>query len=204
MTTIKKGATSGLAYQTWKNNQKLAVYAGHYDGIYNFQSLMIDGNVLPPVLTHVRDVYDQQSDSILRLVDSAYRIESQAKFVSQAPTWRSYVIRDYSASPTPTLHFVSGDEEALFRASVADGWREGITQAGNIMREGLNRLKRDFEGMVLYRELLAKKRVTKPFVAQSAQAITGNPGTHINLSETLLRITALPAMVVNSEVWMHE
>lgn len=194
------GATAGLAYQSAMNNQATERHAARYDTIFNFEPMMI-GNVLPPVLTRAIDVYDQSADDVLRLVGETYRIEAQARFVSRAPNWREYVIRHYAQADAPSFNFASAEEKASFSAAVAEGWEAGVRQANAIFKEGLNRLKRDFEGMALYHVLLAQGRVTLPFVATASSAVGGSASSHINLDETLLRITARPEIVIDRTTW---
>ena len=48
-----------------------------------------------------------------------------------------------------------------------DGWKQGLRQANDIFSANLNRLKRDFTGMVLYRKLLAQDMISSPTVAKA-------------------------------------
>ncbi|NBO09113.1 MAG: type IV secretion system protein DotC, partial [Actinobacteria bacterium] len=64
--------------------------------------------------------------------------------------------------PDPTLLPKDRDERAAWVKYTREGWRKGIEQANQIYVENLNRLKRDFQGMIRYRTLLAKHMVSSP------------------------------------------
>ncbi len=57
--------------------------------------------------------------------------------------------------------------------NVEMGWFEGIDQADQIYTENLARLKRDYQGMIRYRMLLAQNMVSAPQVAHRELGVTG-------------------------------
>ncbi|MCW5589619.1 MAG: type IV secretory system conjugative DNA transfer family protein [Legionellales bacterium] len=77
---------------------------------------------------------------------------------------------------------------------------QGIKQANMIYNDNLNRLQRDYRGMVLYRKLLAENMVSLPYVAQTDLGITNENG-EMRVNDQVLRITALPNLQSNSQTW---
>ncbi len=200
-TAVSYGAQAGLARRNYEIQQTLDRQGAYLDQVYSFQALMVEGNVLPPVLTQADDVYDQQSDTVLRIVNNIYRIETQARFTYAPPTWRAYLQRDYTFNP-PSVSLAPKDdkESALWKRFVAEGFAAGMQQADAIFEENMARLNRDFNGMARYRVLLAKGMVTRPFVASANVGTTGT-GNAMHVGETVLRITATPQFVTEPGDW---
>ena len=78
-----------------------------------------------------------------------------------------------------------------------------MQQAELIYKENLGRLKRDYEGMIRYRTLLAQNMVSPPFVGQLDMGVTGG-GSDLTVNDRILRITALPALQADSRNWKTE
>src|SRR5580692_8790696 len=57
---IGVGARGGLISETKLINSELDRNARKYDTVYNFAPLMIEGRVVPPVLTQTKDLYAQR------------------------------------------------------------------------------------------------------------------------------------------------
>lgn len=201
-TALAYGAQAGLARRTWEIRARLERAAPELDETYNFQSLMIGKNVLPPVLTEAREVFDQQADDLLRLVGAVYRIESQARFTYAPPTWRTYLSRNFrfDAKAVAAVKPQNDDEAKVWKRFVEQGFKSGVEQADRMLKEDLARLNRDFRGMALYRTLLAENKVTAPFVAEAKTGVTGS-GDTMNVAEIVLRISATPQFVRDVGEW---
>ncbi|MEQ7767220.1 type IV secretory system conjugative DNA transfer family protein [Xanthomonas hortorum] len=193
---LSYGVRAGLARRSFEIQQLLAKQAPQLDRAFDFGSLLMDRNVLPPVLTEASQVVHSEGTDVLRVTDKIYAIARQAQFVTAAPTWRSYLVTEAAFSydpPEPYMAPKSGDERTVWKQSVTTGWKAGEQQADQILTESLNRLKRDYQGMLLYRRLLQQGVVSKPYVAEANYGITGD-GDKVNINERMLRITALPKM----------
>ncbi|MCC8799152.1 MULTISPECIES: type IV secretory system conjugative DNA transfer family protein [Lysobacteraceae] len=190
------GVRAGLARRSYEIQQLLSKQAPQLDRTFDFNSLLMDRNVLPPVLTEASQVVQSEGNDILRITDKVYAIAKQAQFVTVAPSWRTYLVTEATftyAPPEPYLAPKSGDERTVWKQAVTTGWKAGEEQADQILTESLNRLKRDYQGMLLYRRLLQQGVVSKPYVAEANYGITGD-GDQVNINERMLRITALPKM----------
>ncbi len=109
---------------------------------------------------------------------------------------------DYQAPEMPLPAFLpkTAEERTIWRKYATMGWQDGIIQANTIFSDNLARLTRDYTGMVLYRSLLLKGMVSKPFVAHTNLGITGD-STDLHINDQIFRITALPKLQTNAQRW---
>jgi defect in organelle trafficking protein DotC len=196
------GAQSGLAWQSKNIDEQLMRQVSTLNKIYSFNLIILDHNILPPVLLEGRNVFNLADRNTIRIADRRYKIAKQAHFVTTAPTWRQYLWMDYMKPERPSESLLPQDayEQQVWDYYVSIGWYEGVLQAGNIFSNNVARLKEDFSGMILYRKLLAQNMVSPPYVAQTELGITGDQG-EINIDDQVLRITALPQLNTDSNDW---
>ncbi len=201
-TALSIGAQAGLAERSKAINDSLEAQASRLDRIFNFNALMLEHNVLPPVLTEADQNLHLASNEAIRFSDKAYRIQAQARFVTTAPSWRNYLLLEFNAPEIPdgSLLPKTAEEGKAWEKFISDGWYEGYKQADNIYKESLHRLTRDMKGMVIYRRLLAQRMVSVPWVAKTELGVTGN-SQEMSINDKVLRITALPALNTNADSW---
>jgi len=202
-TAMSVGARSGLAYRAKRLDKRLEKRAKHLDMVFNFNALILDHNVLPPVLVEGRETLSLTDNKTIRLADRSYRIVSQARFTTTPPTWRTYLeMKQYQPPEAPDRTLLPRDrrETLVWKKYVKMGWENGLQQADQIYIANLAKLKRDYNGMVLYRELLQQNIVSAPFVAKVDLGVTGN-NHEMNVHDQILRISALPAMNKDSSTW---
>jgi defect-in-organelle-trafficking protein DotC len=201
-TATTTGAQSGLSWQSERINQFLEEDSRRLRNAFNFQALILDHNVLPPVISEGKNALNMANTETLRLADQVYRIESPPKFVTAAPSWREYLWMDYKKpeKPNSTLLPRNDKEREVWNEAVKKGWDEGVRQANQIFSANMGRLKRDYNGMVLYRILLAQNMVTPPFVAKTDLGITGD-GNEIRINDQVLRITATSLLIPDGDEW---
>jgi len=203
-TAFNAGVKGGLSWQLAIINNSISKHTREFDTIYDFGRLMVRDLVVPPVITETRDLYHQDGDNALRLSGAFYRIEAQAKFASNAPNWREYLMfptPDASTSSTLlTMRPRNDSEEQLWRAAVSDGWKQGIEQANLLLRNGLDRLNRDFIGMLRFHTFVAQGKITLPVIASDRIPVT-KQGNTLAVDEKLLRITKLPDFDADMTKW---
>jgi defect-in-organelle-trafficking protein DotC len=201
-TALSIGAQSGLAWRAKQINAILESQNRELDQVFNFNALVLEDHVLPPVLVESRASLKLDSDTAIRLADRTYKIANQARFVTTAPVWDNYLFMNYQQPepPHPSLLPQNTKEQAYWDEYVAQGWSNGIQQANTIYADNLARLKRDYQGMLLYRKLLTQNIVSKPYVAKTELGITGS-GSDMSINDRVLRITALPQLKADSKAW---
>lgn len=202
-TAITFGAQAGLARRTFDNLKRLERQAQELDVIYNFQSLMVEGNVVPPVMTETTDVYDQSSEDMLRVIGKVFRIEQQARFTYAPPTWRAYLMMGYTfdSNVVAAVAPQTDAERQLWKQGAEEGFALGSAQADTILKDNFARLQRDFLGMVKYHQMLEAGMVTKPYVASTQRGVVRAEDGSMHVGEVFLRITASPDFVSEPGKW---
>lgn len=201
-TALSLGAQSGLAHRSKIIDEQLTKQARNLDTIYDFNSLILEHNILPPVLLEGRNTLNLADSQSIRISDRTYKVAKQAHFITTPPTWRQYLWMDYvkPEAPNSTLLPKTKMERELWSVYTAKGWKDGIEQANTILEESIGRIKEDFGGMIMYRKLLAMNMVSPPYVSHTDLGVTGD-ASEIHIDDRVLRITALPALNVNSNEW---
>jgi defect-in-organelle-trafficking protein DotC len=201
-TAMSIGARTALAWRGEQINKMLHAQTEHLNAVFNFGGLVMKDNILPPVLLESRNAVAIESPQNIRVSDRTYQILKQAMFVSTAPTWRDYLVMDETRPETPDVSLLpaSDIEKAAWKQGIIKGWENGLVQAEQIYQENLSRLKRDYQGMIRYRMLLAQNMVSAPQVAQRDLGITGG-GESLAVNDRTLTIKALPSLKADSETW---
>jgi defect-in-organelle-trafficking protein DotC len=199
---LSLGAQSGLSARANLINAQLTKQARRLDTIYDFNSLILEHNILPPVLLEGRNTLNLADTQNIRISDRTYKVAKQARFITAAPTWRQYLWMDYKKPDFPHVSLLpkTSSERAVWRFYVEKGWNQGVEQANTILEDNIGRIREDFGGMILYRKLLAMNMVSAPFVSHTDLGVTGD-ASEIHIDDRVLRITALPALNVNSKEW---
>lgn len=201
---VSLGAQGALAKRSQSINETLEKNHGYLDQVFNFEVLMLDHQVLPPILVEGRRSLDKSDETTIRLADQSFRIVQQARFATAPPHWRNYLILTYTKPDLPDFNLLPRDcyedEQEVWAQGINDGWKQGSRQATDIFNENLSRLKRDYEGMLLYHKLVNENMITPPFVAKTELGVTGG-GDELTINDRFKRITALPALNPNSSEW---
>jgi defect-in-organelle-trafficking protein DotC len=201
-TALSLGAQSGLAWRAKIIDEELVKETRNLDAIFDFNSLILANNIIPPVLLEGRNTLNLADPTTIRVSDRSYKIAKQAHFITTAPNWRQYLWLDYNKPERPNVTLLpkSKEEKAAWKECVQKGWKSGIMQANIILEESLARIKEDFNGMIMYRKLLAMNMISAPFVSHTELGVTGD-GSEIHIDDRVLRIAALPTLNTNSGEW---
>ena len=201
------GARGGLAHTSRQINKMLQKRASRLDSIYDFDSAIIRGPdnviVLPPVISRAEDSYElSEGGKTVRIADEIYEIIEQARLAPVAPLWHSYLIRDYSSPNDPPGEILpkTPEEREFWAHHVEQGWEAGVEQANDIFQADLNRLDRDYEGMVRYKVLLAEGKVSEPIVSKAPMGVTGG-GNDMRVNDNMIRIMRDPSLQTDTSKW---
>jgi len=197
------GARGGLAWQGRNIDFSLQAESVFLDQVFDFNQLLLNHNVLPPVLSQSDNNLALDDNDTLRIATKMYRIIKPARFVTAPPNWRDYLwlrfkkphLTDRSLLPQTRA------EAEVWNHFINVGWRNGTEQANAIFTANLNRLKRDMLGIILYRKLLALHMVSAPFVSKAQLGVTGD-ATQMRIDDQVLRITAQSELQPNPSKWM--
>ena len=196
------GAQAGLAWASEQMNVKLAEDGKYLDSVFNFNAMVLSHGVMPPVLEQGDNNLNLADPNTIRVADRTYKIIKQARFATTPPNWREYLWLSFTKPvlPDKTLLPKSREEQKIWKDGIHSGWQKGIEQSFSIFQQNLARLKRDFNGMVLYRKLLQERMISPPFVSRTELGITGN-GSDMRVNDQVLRIVDLPKLQTNSKHW---
>lgn len=196
------GAQAALAWQAYHVNETLEKHRRKLDHIFNFNYLILEHNVLPPILMEGKNILNLADDFSLRIADREYQIIQPPRFVTAAPHWRGYIWMPYEAPEKPSSALLPRNkcERNLWNEYIEIGWNDGIEQANQIFDSNLAKLKRDYLGMILYRKLLAQNMVTSPYVSKTDLGITGS-GDDMHINDRVLRITSTSYLRTNAKQW---
>ncbi|OGO92797.1 MAG: type IV secretion system protein DotC [Coxiella sp. RIFCSPHIGHO2_12_FULL_42_15] len=207
LTALREGATSlgargALAWRSVHINRALEQEAPYLDHVFDFNQLLLNSNVLPPILIESNDNLTLGNNNVYRSANKVYKILSPARFVTAPPTWRTYLWMPFKkpSLPNKSLLPTSRAEALVWDEYLENGWKQGLQQANDIFSTNLNRLKRDYLGMILYRKLLAQKMISAPSVATADLGITGND-KEMRINDEITRITSHSALQLNSNEW---
>lgn len=168
------------------------------DAIYNFQPLMIHSKIVPPVVTEAVDLYNQSGAMQVRLTDRVYDIVSQARISSTPPNWRDYLnfpneqdaYNDYiylTAGMKPETSL----EKKIWEEATKEGWDIGISQSNTVLLEAMDRLNRDYVGMIRFHRLVAEGKLDMPAISRY-DLYDNSTGSRLLMGEKLFQITSLP------------
>ena len=196
------GAQGGLAATYLQINENLSKDKRHLETIFNFNGMLLSHGVLPPILMESNNSLNQDNPDTLRIADKTYKIIQQARFVTTPPNWREYLWQDYQKPDLPDKVLLpkTREERDIWAKYIQLGWDKGIQQAYTIFQQNLARLKRDYQGMILYRKLLQEKMISAPFVSKTELGVTGN-GQDMRVNDQVLRITVHPELQTDSQGW---
>jgi defect in organelle trafficking protein DotC len=199
------GSQAGLLKRSKQLNQRMEAEAEKLDRTFDFNAMMIEKNVMAPVLTEGRATYSQNSDDEIRIADRMFKIEKAAKFVAQAPTWRDYLQQNVTLKvekPHDSLLPKTDAEKVAWDEWVKKGWVEGEAQSNAMMSQGLSRLKRDYSGMIQYKILLKQGLVSAPMVSAADMGTTGG-GSQMNLRDQVFRIAVPSNLIADPKAWKN-
>ncbi|MFL9611126.1 type IV secretory system conjugative DNA transfer family protein [Methylobacillus sp. Pita2] len=206
------GARGGLNKRNGEIKDRLETHSKHMDRVFDFRPLLISAPagisqttqyyILPPVITEGRNALKTVDALEIHAADKVFKIEAQAKFVTNPPTWKEYLSQPTQPVETPDATLLPRDsnERAAWKRWVEEGWKIGYQQADAIFDLNMSRLERDYQGMLRYKTLLKQNIVSKPFVAEARLGVVGG-GDDLEIDSRQLRITALPLLNTRAAEW---
>jgi len=201
------GAQAGLAFGTRAINKTLQTRAAELSKTYDFTRVMLQGPnnvmVVPPVISEAQDAWEvSDAGQTVRIADKVYEIVENEEFTAVAPVWQSYLIMDFKEAEMPPSMLLPKDdsEQAQWKNWVAEGWKKGEEQAEATLQANLDRLNRDFTGMVRYKKLAEENLVNKPQIAGADLGTTGT-GQDMRQNDRAVKIMQPASLNVGSREW---
>ena len=200
------GARAGLARRGWEISRMLDRHGPQLSNIFRFRDLLLkEGGfrVMPPVAAETRQAFRLGRDgdraaSAARVV----RILARARFVSAPPDWRDYLVRSWPKAEAPVSVLFPRDraERRRWEAWLAEGWRAGVKLADEVFAADVDRLSRDFQGILLWKRLRLARMATAPSVRLGDAAVSGG-GRAMRIDEEFARLDKRARLVPRVSVW---
>lgn len=199
---LKLGVSAGLSSQFKIYEKTLEDKSAELDKIYDFEKLKLSPGVLPPVLSQGFSNYEKESDNVVHISDKNFKIEEPARMVSVYPTWRDYLKLNIQVADIPAANFMpkTSAEKRLWDKTVKEGWEIGVKQASELWETSFAKLDRDYEGMILYKQLLAANAITPTVVATANLGVTGD-GTQMSVNHKVVKITNHAEFNTKQNTW---
>lgn len=177
----------------------------HYlDWAYNFAMLLQDGQMMPPVIVRGTRGMRIVDDSTLTTARVIYTLESDARVVSEPPSWRDFLLRDFGPAPrVPDGLLPSNkDEVERWQAGLSEGWAIGYQHADALHDAQVALLTRTYQGMQTSLELVMQGRLQPAMLASAERGITlDETGRNLVIDDRVYRITA-PAAFSDPDEWL--
>lgn len=204
---VSFGARGGLAWRTYYIRQEMETRARYLDKVFDFRQLLIPAPsgmlIEPPVIGEAMDATLIDNRGMEAAVaDRVLNIGQNARIVSTARTWRSYLERQWGVVDLPPdiLRPATKEEREIWTKNIKRGWNLGINQADEIFQADLNKLVADYQGMVRYRSLLAQGMVSPPYALQVDRGVTGG-GNEMRIGDRAISLTELPKLQTGYKEW---
>lgn len=189
------GMQSGLVRRAFEIRSLLDRHARQLDRVYRFDRLLIERDgflIAPPAIAETTAAF-QRGPQGMRAATArrVLRIERQSEVLGGPPGWRGYFERSWEKPRRPSeVLFPRTDEEiGRWRTWVREGWEDGVRLAEDSFAADLERLNRDFVGIVNWRILEAQRIVTSPDLAVMSRSVVGG-GDEMRLDEREITVRA--------------
>lgn len=153
---------AGYERRQWEIFKELEAKSPALSKQFNFNDVVYvaprqAGYVVPPVVARAKEAITIKNGGRESVAaDEYYRIELPGKLVSVIPSWRDYLIMGVDKTSAPEDDFLPSnkDERKIWDRFMAEGWGQGRQLAEATLKENMNLLQRDYQGMIEYRRLV--------------------------------------------------
>lgn len=183
-------------------NALLQAESPKLDAAFDFKRLIMSGGMLlPPVIDEAKESLNIETPDYAIAADRTYNILKDARIVGGSPSWRDYLLHKPQPANelNPAILPRNEAEQKRWAQCALEGWSSGIEQANYLHEIAVNRLKRDFTGMLKYRELVAMGVVSEPVLAEGRVGIMVD-GKQLEVGRRTFRIT-VPAGFQRPDRW---
>jgi defect-in-organelle-trafficking protein DotC len=200
---LSYGARYGLQWESERVNAFTQSQTRILDQVYNFNELIMEHNLVPPVVRIADASLHLSNPDSIRLSDRTIEIIHPAHFVTTPPSWRHYLLQNYGDLELPNQSLLPKNEQerAIWDDAIVEGFEQGIKQSKYIYEESTGKITEEYVGMVLFHHLLAQNMISKPKVGQASLGITGN-NKKIRINDQLLRITSHSDLNARINEWI--
>ena len=191
---------AGLYWRYSKINNLISTkYEPVLDQI-SFRPFIEQGVILIPSILESREERSL-SNGVLTEVRASYYVDEEAEIVSEAPTFRDYLYREF-AKPKElhaALQPKNDKEKEAWDKGSKEGWQLGIDQADEIFLDGFYEFEKDITGRITFLKMKALNMIGDAELRVNLNGITFN-GRAMNVGEVLYTIDS-PAQYLEMQGW---
>lgn len=200
------GVQAGLGDESRRIAGIINERAHQLDERFRFNELMMGVGVLPPVISETQDAYAVDGP-VMKVAQRVYRIDEPARFVSVAPTWRSWLLVGLAPELRPQApqlqQLLPRDEaeRAFWRRTLDEAYSAGVAQARSIFELNMARMERAYFGMRRFFDLHARGMVSRPEVIAADSVIDREDPNTVVVGATVFKIVRPSDFVEEFQQW---
>ncbi|MCE6959681.1 type IV secretion system DotC family protein [Cereibacter sphaeroides] len=202
------GSQMGYARRAWEISGRLQDRAGDLSQVFDFARVVSTapvkaGVIVPPVVSRSFDAFTTDNEGREASVADEYlTIVRAGRIAPVAPTWRDYLVLSTHEPDKPhqSLLPADGNERGLFDGWFREGWQAGTALADAEFSERIDRLERDYTGMLQYRRLVDLGMMDRMVLADADFGVTGENG-EMRIGSRTVRIVSDAAFQTDPARW---
>ena len=202
------GSQHGFARRAWEIARLLERRSAELSSAYDFNRVAtstpsVPGFILPPVVARTFDAYAlNRSSRSASHSEERFEVLKAASLSPVVPTWREYlVIHSKEPRELPRSLMPRGDlETGRFRKWLNEGWDAGINQAEAEFAIRVARLRRDYEGMLEHRRLVALGMMSPALIETESLGVTGDIRS-MSVGSHDLKIVGDAEFITDGNLW---
>lgn len=178
------GSQMGYARRAWEIMRRMEERSGQLSEVFEFARVIErapvrTGVVIPPVVSRNFHAYDLDEEGReASAADEYLTIILPGRLAPVEPTWRDYLVLSPKIpdEPARSLLPINKVEKEVFTSAFEEGWDAGIEMANAEFGNRLDRLQRDYTGMLQYRRLVAQGMMDRMVLEDANFGVTGSGG----------------------------
>jgi defect-in-organelle-trafficking protein DotC len=202
------GSQMGYARRGWEIEKLLEKRSMQLSQVFDFSRVASEapvkaGYIIPPIVSRSFDAFKTTEEGREASVADEYlTIVAPGKIMPVTPTWRDYLIFSPAAPEEPAKSLYPGNtaEKLLFEKWFHAGWKAGVELADAEMESRLDRLRRDYEGMLQYRRLVSMGMMDRLVLQDADFGVTGG-GDEMRIGSRTVRIVSDAEFETNPKRW---
>lgn len=202
------GSQMGYARRGWEIENLIERRSMQLSQVFDFSRVVTEapvkaGYIIPPIVSRSFDAFQSDTDGREASVADEYlTIVAPGKIRPVQPTWRDYLLFAPRSpeKPARSLFPRNAAEKKLFEDWFQDGWIAGVELADAEVSSRLDRLRRDYEGMLQYRRLVSMGMMDRMVLQDADFGVTGG-GDEMRIGSRTVRIVSDAEFDTNPRRW---
>lgn len=202
------GSQMGYARRAWEIASRLETRSTDLSTVFDFNRVVSTaparaGVVIPPVVSRAHHAYiSTDGGRSASVADEYLQIVAPGRLAPVAPTWRDYllIVSGSANEPDRSMMPSNSAEQAAFREFFDAGWQAGVEMADAEFEERMNRLRRDYTGMLQYRRLVAQGMMDRMVLANADFGVT-TEGNAMRIGSRTVEVVSDAQFQGNPQRW---